>query len=162
MICKTHINKKQKVQSIMFCLSTLIVSENICLIEARKCTWLRGHCQTSIEEHNQEFFRAREVSWRKGTSINISSTTNGRKAKQGKTSEFFLLDPPKTSFQLKNLTHRWTQIRGLFSIFKKEQELSERVSTYLGYHINLSGKNSFRLLVWQSLTRWPLWQPLQF
>ena len=121
MIYKTHIKKKQKVQSIMFCLSTLIVSENICLIEARKCTWLRGHCQTSIEEHNQEFFRAREVSWRKGTSINISSTTNGRKAKQGKTSEFFLLDPPKTSFQMKNLTHRWTQSEDLFQFSKKSR-----------------------------------------
>ena len=44
--------------------------------------------ELSIQAHNQ-FFRAGEVSWDKGTLISISSTTNERKALQGKLSEFF-------------------------------------------------------------------------
>ena len=47
--------------------------------------------------HNQEYFRAREVTWNKGTLINNSSTIE-RKAPQGKTSQFFLLDTLKTAF----------------------------------------------------------------
>ena len=47
-----------------------------------------------------------EVSWNKGTQINISSTTHERKALQRKMLEIFLLDTFKTAFQMKNLTHR--------------------------------------------------------
>ena len=38
---------------------------------------------------NQEHLRAGEVSWNKGTSRHISSTTNERKALLGKNSSFF-------------------------------------------------------------------------
>ena len=42
-----------------------------------------------IQARNQEFFRAGEFSRNQGTSINISSTTDERKALQGKTVGFF-------------------------------------------------------------------------
>ena len=44
-----------------------------------------------------------------GTSINILSTTHQRKAQQGKMSEFFLRDTLKIAFQMRHITHRWTQ-----------------------------------------------------
>ena len=45
---------------------------------------------------NLEFFRAGEVFWNKGTSINISSTAHERKDPYGKIFEFLLLDTLKT------------------------------------------------------------------
>ena len=52
----------------------------------------------------------------------------GKKAPQRKILEFFLLDAVKTTFQMKDLTQKWTQsgfffpkIRALFSIFKRGQ-----------------------------------------
>ena len=75
------------------------------------------------QARNQEFLRATEVSWNEGTSINILPTTHQKE--QGKILEFFLLDALKTEFQMRPLTHRWTQleyfspkVRALFSIFK--------------------------------------------
>ena len=51
-------------------------------------------------------FQGREVFRNKGTSTNISSTTHEKKASQGKTLEFILLDSLKTAFQMRKLTHR--------------------------------------------------------
>ena len=55
-----------------------------------------------IQVRNQEFFRAAEVSWNKGISINISSTTHKMKVSQGKILEFSLLDALKSAFRLEN------------------------------------------------------------
>ena len=59
-------------------------------------------------------FQGREVFRNKGTSTNISSTTHEKKASQGKTLEFILLDSLKTAFQMRKLTHRWTQAGRVF------------------------------------------------
>ena len=75
---------------------------------------------------NQGLFRAGEVSWNEGTSINILSSTYQRKTLKGKLLEFFLLHTFKTAFQMGHLNHRWTQSgyfflkQGyFFSIFNK-------------------------------------------
>ena len=81
-----------------------------------------------LQARNQEFFRAGEVFQNKGTSINFLSTTQERKTQQGKISDIFFLDALKTAFQIRNLTHRRTQLEhffpksGHFSLnFKKGQ-----------------------------------------
>ena len=51
-----------------------------------------------LQARNQIFFRAGEVSWNSGTSINISSKTQEKKAPQRKILNFFLLDTLKTAF----------------------------------------------------------------
>ena len=56
------------------------------------------------QARNQEFFRAGEFSRNQGTSINISSTTDERKAPQEKNMGFFLPEILKTTFKMKNLT----------------------------------------------------------
>ena len=53
---------------------------------------------TAEQARNQEFFGEGEVSWNKGTSINVSSTTYKERAPQGKNLAFFLLDNLKTLF----------------------------------------------------------------
>ena len=71
-----------------------------------------GHglqCYFLIQARNQKFFKAEEVLWNQGTSITISSKTHERKALLGNLVEFFLQDTVKTTFQMKNLTQRWTQ-----------------------------------------------------
>ena len=50
------------------------------------------------QARNQEFFRAEVVFQNKGTSINFLSTTQERKAPQGKISDIFFLDTLKTAF----------------------------------------------------------------
>ena len=57
-----------------------------------------------------EIFREGENCWNKGTSINISSTTQKQVPKK-KHSTFFLLDTLNTAFKMRNLTHRWTKLR---------------------------------------------------
>ena len=79
---------------------------------------------------NQEFFRAREVSWNKNTLIKSSFTSNERKAPQGNTSEFFLLDTLKASFEMRNLSI----VTNLFNVsykinmflFKMPRSLNDR------------------------------------
>ena len=56
------------------------------------------HTHTHTHNCNQKLFKAREVSWNKGTSVHILSTTHERKAPQENISEFFLLDTLKTAF----------------------------------------------------------------
>ena len=56
---------------------------------------------------NQEFFKAWEVSWNQGTSINISSKTHEKRPCWEK-------DTVKTTLRMKNLTQRWTQSRPFF------------------------------------------------
>ena len=56
-------------------------------------------------ECNQEFFRARKISWSKDTSIDILSSTQ-KKNPTGKIFGDFLLDTLKTTFHLRNLTHK--------------------------------------------------------
>ena len=88
-----------------------------------------GHglqCYFLMQTRNQKFFKAEEVSWNQGTSINISSKTHERKTLLGKILEFFLQDTVKTTFRIKNLIQRWTQ-SGLFfqghffRFFKKDR-----------------------------------------
>ena len=81
-----------------------------------------------FQVHNQKFFKAREVPWNKRTSINISFTTNKRKAPQRNILEFFLLDTFKAALEIGNINHGWTQSGhffpksgNLFSMFKKVQ-----------------------------------------
>ena len=50
---------------------------------------METYTELSAEVHNQEFFRVKEISWNKGTSINIPDTTYEREAPQGRLSEFF-------------------------------------------------------------------------
>ena len=83
---------------------------------------------TWVQAHNQKFFSSGEVSWNEGTSINISSKTQERKAPQGNVLEFFLLDTIKSTLWMKNLTQRWThavafffQNQGTFLDLKKRQ-----------------------------------------
>ena len=54
---------------------------------------------------NRKFFRAGDVSWTKGISINILSTTDNRRASQEKSSKAFLLDTLTTAFKVGNLIH---------------------------------------------------------
>ena len=68
-----------------------------------------------MQTGNQKFYKAGEVSWNQDTSINISSKTHGRKALPGKILEFFFQDTVKTTFRLKNLTQRWTQLEFFFA-----------------------------------------------
>ena len=56
------------------------------------------------QARNQEFFRAGEFSRNQSTSINISFTTHARKAPQGKNMVIFLLETPKTTFEMRNST----------------------------------------------------------
>ena len=49
-----------------------------------------------IKGRNQESFGAGEVSWYRGTSVNVSCTTQKRSAPLGKSLVFFLQDTPKT------------------------------------------------------------------
>ena len=81
-----------------------------------------------FQVRNQKFFKAREVSWNKRTSINISFTTNERKAPQRNILELFLLDTSKAALEMGNINHWWTQSGlffpksgNLFSMFKKVQ-----------------------------------------
>ena len=53
---------------------------------------------TSFQARNQEFFRAGEVFQNKVTSINFLSSSQERKAPQGKISEIFFLYTLKTAF----------------------------------------------------------------
>ena len=62
----------------------------------------------------RNFFCAGEILYKKGISINISSTAHNRKKPQGKASDFYLLDALKIEFKTENLTLRLT-IRALFS-----------------------------------------------
>ena len=60
----------------------------------------------------KRFFRAGEVSWNKGTSINISlKTDKKRKSSWGNISGFFLLDAPKITFWMEHLILRWALSR---------------------------------------------------
>ena len=71
-----------------------------------------GHglqCYFLMRTRNQKFFKAGEVSWNQGTSINILSKAHERKALLGKILEFLLQDAVKTTFRMKNLTQRRTQ-----------------------------------------------------
>ena len=52
-----------------------------------------------MQARNQKFFKAEEVSWNYGTSINISSKAHENKAPHGKILEFFHLDTTKTAFE---------------------------------------------------------------
>ena len=54
---------------------------------------------------NRKFFRAGDVSWTKGISINILSTTDKSQASQEKSSKVFLLDTLTTAFKVRNLIH---------------------------------------------------------
>ena len=56
----------------------------------------------------QKIFRAGEVSGNEGTLTNILSI-HQRKTPHGKILDSFLLDAFKTAFQMRHLTHRWTQ-----------------------------------------------------
>ena len=76
--------------------------------------------------HKQEFFRADEVPWNGSTSINILSTTIKKNPRRETFWSFFLLDVLKTAYQIRHVTHRWTQSRyffpksgDLFSNFQK-------------------------------------------
>lgn len=63
-------------------------------------TWMQ------VQERNHKFFRAGEFPWNKGTLVNLSSTTQERKAAQGKVSKVF---PPK---------HSWnSNLNGKFSLY---------------------------------------------
>ena len=68
----------------------------------------------SWQARNQEFFRAGEVSWNEGTSINVSCEAHKRKALQRKIFVFFLQDALKITFQLRILTHGYTQTGQIF------------------------------------------------
>ena len=50
---------------------------------------METYIELSAQARNQDFCRAGEVSWNKGTSINISSISHEREAPQGKLSEYF-------------------------------------------------------------------------
>ena len=58
---------------------------------------------------NQKFFRAGEILWNLGTSINISYKAQEKKG------NFFLLDTLKTTFWMENLTQRWIQSGTFFT-----------------------------------------------
>ena len=87
---------------------------------------------------NQEFFRALEVSWNEGTLINI----------------FFLLDVLNITFQIRHLTHRWTQSgyfpfspkSGHFFRFLKSagKTLPPSPAPYARFCIYILHKNHFR------------------
>ena len=63
----------------------------------------------------KRFFRAGEVSWNKGISINISlKTDKERKASWGNILGFFLLDAPKITFWMEHLILRWALSRPFF------------------------------------------------
>ena len=54
---------------------------------------------TLAQVRNQEFFRVGEVSWKRGTSINVSCMAYKRKAPTQKNVHvFFFQDTPKTVF----------------------------------------------------------------
>ena len=55
-------------------------------------------CQTHYFYISHVYFRAGQVSWNKGTSIQVSSTAHERQVPRGKISEFVLLDTLKTVF----------------------------------------------------------------
>ena len=61
-----------------------------------------------------EFSRAGEVLRNLGTSINLSSKTQEKKATQGKNLDIFLLDTLKTKFWLEDLTQGWTELGHFF------------------------------------------------
>ena len=71
-------------------------------------------CYFLMQVRNQELFKAGEVLWNQGTSINISSKTHERKVLLGKILEYFLQDTVKISFPMKNLTQIWIQSRPFF------------------------------------------------
>ena len=50
---------------------------------------METYIELGAQARNQDFCRAGEVSWNKGTSINISSISHEREAPQGKLSEYF-------------------------------------------------------------------------
>ena len=77
---------------------------------------------------NHKFFRIGEVSWNYGTSINISSKSQEKKAPHGNILEFFLLNSLKTKLWMENLTQRCTwlgpflsKIKSLFFNFEKSR-----------------------------------------
>ena len=50
---------------------------------------METYIELSVQARNQELFRAEEVSWKKGTSINVSCTTHEREAPQGRLTDYF-------------------------------------------------------------------------
>ena len=81
-----------------------------------------------MQARHWKFFQAGEVSWNYGTSIKISSKTHEKRPRRERFWRFFFLNTIKTTFRIKNLTQKWTQlvpffpkIGALISIFKKEQ-----------------------------------------
>ena len=86
----------------------------------------------------QAFFRADEFSWKEGTLINILSKRHQTEVLQGKYLEFFLQDAFKTAFQMRHLTHRWTQslyffrnIRVFFFVAPQVNKLIDHFITYM-------------------------------
>ena len=94
----------------------------------------------TLQGCNWKFFRAGDVSWTKGISINILSTTDKSQASQEKSSKVFLLDTLTAAFKARNLIHGWTeselfsQNQGNFFNFQKIFPLSTLVAP-LHYHL---------------------------
>ena len=78
---------------------------------------------------NKTFFRAEGALRNYGTSINISSKTQEKEVLQGNILEFFFLDTLKTTYQIENLTQKWTQSSfffenpGTFFLEKRAEEV---------------------------------------
>lgn len=59
---------------------------------------MKKFIELSDQARDQEFFKAGEFCWNKGTLIIISCTTHEQEVPQGKFSEFLLLDILKIAF----------------------------------------------------------------
>ena len=81
----------------------------------------------------QAFFRAGEFSWKEGTLINILSKRHQTKVLQGKYLEFFLQDAFKTTFQMRHLTHKWTQ--SLYFFPNIREKLICQSPIHIGYEM---------------------------
>ena len=85
-----HLGHVTKIKNVFNILSRIIVPNRLA-----EHLFFNGLC---FQGQNQETFRARKVSWNKGTLINSSTATDEGKAPQNKISDIFFLDTFKAAF----------------------------------------------------------------